>query len=207
MVRPEADRGRPRRRGRQSAPTSTSGRRADRLYGQDAQPGRRWPGAAKPGADLLGQNSSPAKPRPAPQKPGGSVDPLGAGGQSSKISRVDAQGHVVVSNATDIGRGDYGVYNADTGIVTLLGNVTITRGQDVDPGPVCRHRPQQQCQPDHDRRRQAGGAGASGSQGLLRAPGRRRCARQPGGRGQIAAARSRLANLRPLRVACRHERD
>ena len=36
--------------------------------------------------------------------------------------------------ATDIGRGDYGVYNADTGIVTLLGNVTITRGQDVIRG-------------------------------------------------------------------------
>lgn len=97
-------------------------------------PAAAGPGAAKPGADLLGQNSSPAKPRPAPQKPGGSVDPLGAGGQSSRISRVDAQGHVVVWNATDIGRGDYGVYNADTGIVTLLGNVTITRGQDVVRG-------------------------------------------------------------------------
>jgi lipopolysaccharide export system protein LptA len=97
-------------------------------------PAAAGPGAAKRGADLLGQNSSPAKPRPAPQKPGGSVDPLGAGGQSSRISRVDAQGHVVVWNATDIGRGDYGVYNADTGIVTLLGNVTITRGQDVVRG-------------------------------------------------------------------------
>ena len=41
----------------------------------------------------------------------------------SKISRVDAQGHVVVTNATDTGRGDFGVYNADTGICTLIGNV------------------------------------------------------------------------------------
>ena len=36
--------------------------------------------------------------------------------------------------ATDIGRGDYGVYNADTGLVTLLGNVTITRGDNTIRG-------------------------------------------------------------------------
>jgi lipopolysaccharide export system protein LptA len=53
---------------------------------------------------------------------------------NSRISRVDAQGHVVVVTTTDIGRGDYGVYNADSGIVTLLGNVTITRGQDTVRG-------------------------------------------------------------------------
>ncbi len=41
---------------------------------------------------------------------------------------------MVVVTATDIGRGDYGVYNADTGIVTLLGNVSITRGQDTVKG-------------------------------------------------------------------------
>jgi lipopolysaccharide export system protein LptA len=53
---------------------------------------------------------------------------------NSRISRMDAQGHVVVVTATDVGRGDYGVYNAQTGIVTLLGNVTITRGQDAVKG-------------------------------------------------------------------------
>ncbi len=103
-----------------------------------AGPTAAGPGTAKRSADLLGQNGSAsapaAKPRPAAQKPGGPVDPLGTGGESSRISRVDAQGHVVVWNATDIGRGDYGVYNADTGVVTLLGNVTITRGQDVVRG-------------------------------------------------------------------------
>ncbi|MBV8118503.1 MAG: hypothetical protein JO081_01015 [Alphaproteobacteria bacterium] len=52
----------------------------------------------------------------------------------SKLSRVDAQGHIVVVTATDIARGDYGVYNAQTRIVTLLGNVTITRGQDTVRG-------------------------------------------------------------------------
>jgi lipopolysaccharide export system protein LptA len=95
--------------------------------------------AGKPAAD---QPSAP-KPASAPAKPGqaaGQNKPgVGAGladsGEgSSRISRVDAQGHVVVVTATDIGRGDYGVYNADTGIVTLLGNVTITRGQDTVRG-------------------------------------------------------------------------
>jgi lipopolysaccharide export system protein LptA len=58
----------------------------------------------------------------------------GASDEGSRISRVDAQGNVVVSTETDIGRGDYGVYNADTGIVTLLGNVTITRGPNAIRG-------------------------------------------------------------------------
>ena len=35
---------------------------------------------------------------------------------------------------TDVGRGDYGVYNADSGIATLLGNVTVTRGPNTIRG-------------------------------------------------------------------------
>jgi lipopolysaccharide export system protein LptA len=54
--------------------------------------------------------------------------------EGSRISRVDAQGNVLVSTATDVGRGDYGVYDADTGIVTLLGNVTISRGENAVRG-------------------------------------------------------------------------
>jgi lipopolysaccharide export system protein LptA len=64
-------------------------------------------------------------------KPEAGKAPLDAGQGNSKISRIDAQGHVVIVTATDIARGDYGVYNAQTGIATLLGNVTITRGQDT----------------------------------------------------------------------------
>jgi lipopolysaccharide export system protein LptA len=58
----------------------------------------------------------------------------------SKISRVDAQGHVVVSKAGvnggpgDVGRGDFGVYDARTGIATLIGHVVIARGKDVVRG-------------------------------------------------------------------------
>lgn len=68
-----------------------------------------------------------AKPSSPPGAPGNNDE-------SSRISRVDAQGNVVVSTPTDVGRGDYGVYNADTGIVTLLGNVTISRGENAIRG-------------------------------------------------------------------------
>ena len=69
----------------------------------------------------------PATPAAAPGTPG-------AQATESKISRVDAQGHVVITNAIDTGRGDFGVYNADTGIATLIGNVVIQRGKDVIRG-------------------------------------------------------------------------
>jgi lipopolysaccharide export system protein LptA len=95
------------------------------------------PAAGKPGGADPAQakpQAPPAKLQPVAAKPGAAPGALGAEDESSRISRIDAQGHVVVWNATDVGRGDYGVYNADTGIVTLLGNVTITRGQNVIRG-------------------------------------------------------------------------
>ena len=76
-------------------------------------------------------NAAPVKPVAA--KPG----PLGSGAgpnEGSKINRVDAQGHVVVTNAIETGRGDYAVYDAVKGVSTLIGNVVITRGKDVMQG-------------------------------------------------------------------------
>ena len=74
------------------------------------------------------------KPAPAPAKPRNSPTPLGDADESSRISRVDAQGNVLVSTETDVGRGDFGVYNADSGIATLLRNVTVTRGPNTIRG-------------------------------------------------------------------------
>jgi len=68
---------------------------------------------------------------PAAAKPGVKGAP---GAEDSKLSRVDAQGHVVVTNGADVGQSDYGVYNAQTGIVTLIGNAVITRDKDVIRG-------------------------------------------------------------------------
>ena len=60
---------------------------------------------------------------------------IGSGREGeSRISRVDAQGHVVITDALNTGRGDYGVYNGDTGIATLIGNVVIQRGVNVIRG-------------------------------------------------------------------------
>lgn len=57
-----------------------------------------------------------------------------AGREKSQIRRIDASGNVVASTPTDVGRGDYGVYDTRTGIVTLLGHVTITRGKNAIRG-------------------------------------------------------------------------
>jgi lipopolysaccharide export system protein LptA len=82
---------------------------------------------------------TPARVAKAPPAQSGKPSPTpasapGSGAADSKISRVDAQGHVVVTNALDTGRGDYGVYNAESGICTLVNNVVIARGKDVIKG-------------------------------------------------------------------------
>jgi lipopolysaccharide export system protein LptA len=45
------------------------------------------------------------------------------------ISRIDANGNVLVSSKDQIGRGDTGVYDVKKGTVTLSGHVRLTRGQ------------------------------------------------------------------------------
>lgn len=84
------------------------------------------------------QQPSPIKPEkaaaPAQAKPRNPTMPLGDTDEGSRIRRVDAQGNVLVSTETDVGRGDFGVYNADSGIATLLGNVTVTRGPNTIRG-------------------------------------------------------------------------
>ena len=40
----------------------------------------------------------------------------------------------MISDTLNTGRGDYGVYNGDTGIATLIGNVVIQRGANVIQG-------------------------------------------------------------------------
>ena len=103
------------------------GRHPDRLYGQDGRAGGKAR-RARPPRQRRGPNGA------ATDGHSRRCRPAGATAAESKISRVDAQGHVVVSNAIDTGRGDFGVYNAETGIATLIGNVSIQRGKDVISG-------------------------------------------------------------------------
>lgn len=84
-------------------------------------------------------NSGTSAARPPATKPGKptatpAAATAGTPSSDSKISRIDAQGHVTVLNATDTGHGDFGVYNADSGIATLIGNVVIARAKDVVKG-------------------------------------------------------------------------
>ncbi len=53
---------------------------------------------------------------------------LAASASGSRLQRVEAFGNVLVSTKSEIVRGDRGVYNADTGVATLAGNVRLTQG-------------------------------------------------------------------------------
>ena len=44
------------------------------------------------------------------------------------MDRVEAYGNVEIRTATEVVRGDRGVYSAQTGMARLLGDVRITRG-------------------------------------------------------------------------------
>jgi len=69
-----------------------------------------------------------------PPSRGGQAKPRTASSQgdqgTNRLQRIEGFGHVMVSTATDIVRGDRGVYNADTGIALMAERVRITRGQD-----------------------------------------------------------------------------
>lgn len=51
-------------------------------------------------------------------------------GQEAHASRIDGRGNVFVSSKDQIGRGDTGVYDVKSGVVTLTGHVRLTRGKD-----------------------------------------------------------------------------
>jgi lipopolysaccharide export system protein LptA len=90
-------------------------------------------GAARPQPSAGGARPQATAPRPQASPPPRNVPAVapGAGPQtgSQRLQRVEAFGDVHVSTETDIAIGDRGVYNADTGIVVLAGNVKITRGR------------------------------------------------------------------------------
>jgi len=50
-------------------------------------------------------------------------------GGANELRRIDGQGNVNIRTATEFVVGDQGVYDAKTGIATLIGSVKITRGE------------------------------------------------------------------------------
>lgn len=49
-------------------------------------------------------------------------------GQGLEILRIDADGGVIVRSPSENARGDYGIYDLDKHIITLIGSVTLNRG-------------------------------------------------------------------------------
>jgi lipopolysaccharide export system protein LptA len=58
----------------------------------------------------------------------------GGGGANPKVQRLDANGHVVVTRPGEIARGNYGIYDLDRKLVTLIGNVSLDRNGSVVRG-------------------------------------------------------------------------
>lgn len=52
-----------------------------------------------------------------------------ASGQGLEILRIDADGGVQVSSPSENARGDYGIYDLEKRIITLIGTVTLNSGE------------------------------------------------------------------------------
>ena len=57
-----------------------------------------------------------------------------APGEDQRISLVNGDGHVIASRPDTVGTGDRGIYNLDTGLVTLSGHVTMNHGENTMRG-------------------------------------------------------------------------
>lgn len=62
-----------------------------------------------------------------------------AGGSASgtsgvQIHRLDAAGGVVVRSPSEVAKGDFGIYDLDRKLITLIGNVQLTQGGNVVNG-------------------------------------------------------------------------
>ena len=53
----------------------------------------------------------------------------GPGGGGVQIRRLDAAGGVVVRSPSETAKGDFGIYDLDRKLITVIGNVQLTRGQ------------------------------------------------------------------------------
>jgi lipopolysaccharide export system protein LptA len=73
---------------------------------------------------LDGPGGPGTPPAPRPVVAPGEREPPGAG----RMDRVEAYGRVEIRTPTEVVRGDRGIYNAQTGMARLLGDVRITRG-------------------------------------------------------------------------------
>ncbi len=50
------------------------------------------------------------------------------------VSRIDAEGNVVVTSAGEIAQGQRGIYNVEDGIIDLVGGVVLNQGNNIVEG-------------------------------------------------------------------------
>ena len=55
-------------------------------------------------------------------------------GQDPQINRIDASGGVTVTSPTERAKGNFGIYDLNRKLITLIGGVTLTRGTNVVNG-------------------------------------------------------------------------
>lgn len=60
--------------------------------------------------------------------------PSNAGNSSVQINRLDAAGGVVVRDPSETAKGDFGVYDLDRKLITLIGNVQLVRDNNLVNG-------------------------------------------------------------------------
>jgi lipopolysaccharide export system protein LptA len=53
----------------------------------------------------------------------------GTGGAGVQIKRLDAAGGVTIKSPSETARGDFGIYDLDRKLITLIGNVQLNRDQ------------------------------------------------------------------------------
>jgi lipopolysaccharide export system protein LptA len=63
-----------------------------------------------------------------------SNSPQNGGGTGVQIRRLDAAGGVVVHSPSETAKGDFGIYDLDHKLITVIGNVQLTRGPNVVNG-------------------------------------------------------------------------
>lgn len=55
-------------------------------------------------------------------------------GRGNAIRRIDAEGHVIIASPEETAEGDFGTYDVPAKLMTLEGEVVLTRGQNVIRG-------------------------------------------------------------------------
>jgi lipopolysaccharide export system protein LptA len=71
---------------------------------------------------------------PSASKKGGAAAQKGGGPGGQQIKRAEAKGDVLVSQKDQTARGDNGVFDVKTNSVTLTGNVVVTQGTNILKG-------------------------------------------------------------------------